>query len=529
MKVAAYCRVSTDHADQINSLESQKLYFNNYIKNNSNWEFVRIYADEGISGTQAKKRPAFLEMIKDANNKKIDLILSKEISRFARNTLDSLQYTRELKSLGVGVIFINDNINTLDPDAELRLTIMSSIAQEEVRKTSERVKWGQKRLMEQGVVFGNGVLGYNIIDRKLTINEEEAKIVKLIYHLFLNEGKGINSISRELHNKGFKSRYNTSWSPNGLLNILRNEKYVGDLLQKKYYTPNYLDHKKIINNDEEKVFLQNHHEAIIDRIMWNEVQEELRRRSPKQEHFSKYSNRHWFSGKIKCDECGSRYVLKTRKMQYGIYKVLVCNNAQTHGLPKTNSQGNVFGCNNGGINYKSLIACMQFVYEKLLINKNEILEQLKNEVVETIKSIDDANISDLERKKKAAESKKERVIDLYANNVLSLDELKQSKTKYSEEIQNYEAQIYNIKNAQSILNHKLDKIHEVFDTISSSNMSNEAVAEEVYKTSLEYVLMQSGRLTIKLKDVPFSMVLYYQTNGGKSKSFDTVISKYEIL
>ena len=151
-RVAAYCRVSTDKDDQVNSLESQKKYFREYIERNPFWELSEVYVDEGISGTNTKKRHAFNKLMADAQNKKFDLVVTKEISRFARNTLDSVYYTRELKKHGVGVVFLNDNINTLEPDAELRLTIMSGIAQEESRKTSDRVKWGQKRRMEQGVV-----------------------------------------------------------------------------------------------------------------------------------------------------------------------------------------------------------------------------------------------------------------------------------------------------------------------------------------------------------------------------------------
>ena len=170
-KVAAYCRVSTDNEDQANSFESQQRYFRQYIERNPDWELYEIFADEGISGTNTKKRKEFNRMIACAKNGDFDLIITKEISRFARNTLDSIYYTRELKKHGVGVIFMNDNINTLDGDAELRLAIMSSIAQEESRKTSERVKWGQKRQMEQGVVFGRSMLGYDVEGGKMTINE----------------------------------------------------------------------------------------------------------------------------------------------------------------------------------------------------------------------------------------------------------------------------------------------------------------------------------------------------------------------
>ena len=187
-KVAAYCRVSTDNEDQANSFESQQRYFKQYIERNPDWELYEVFADEGISGTNTKKRKEFNRMIACAKNGDFDLIITKEISRFARNTLDSIYYTRDLKKHGVGVIFMNDNINTLDGDAELRLAIMSSIAQEESRKTSERVKWGQKRQMEQGVVFGRSMLGYDDLP---AMDNDEYRRGKKTTHAVYGEAMGI--------------------------------------------------------------------------------------------------------------------------------------------------------------------------------------------------------------------------------------------------------------------------------------------------------------------------------------------------
>ena len=161
-RVAAYCRVSTEKEEQAQSFESQCDFFRCYIKQRKDWEFYKVFADEGISGTSTKKREQFNQMIAEARQGKFDLLITKEISRFARNTLDSIYYTRELRKVGVGVLFLNDGINTLEGDAELRLSIMASIAQEESRKTSERVKWGQKRRMEEGIVFGRSMLGYDV-------------------------------------------------------------------------------------------------------------------------------------------------------------------------------------------------------------------------------------------------------------------------------------------------------------------------------------------------------------------------------
>ena len=190
IKVASYCRVSTDKDDQANSFESQQRYFRAYIDRQPEWELYQIYADEGITGTSTKKRAAFNQMIADARMGKFERILTKEVSRFSRNILDTIAYTRELKALGVGVLFLNDGISTLEPDAELRLSIMGSIAQEESRKTSSRVKWGQTRRMEQGVVFGRSLLGYDVKDGRLTVNPEGAELVRLIFHKYGVEKKG---------------------------------------------------------------------------------------------------------------------------------------------------------------------------------------------------------------------------------------------------------------------------------------------------------------------------------------------------
>lgn len=279
--VAAYCRVSTDSDDQINSFESQKRFFCEYINRNPDWQLTEIYADRGTTGTSTKGRAAFNKMIADAKSGRFLLIVTKEVSRFARNTVDTLQYTRELKRIGVGVYFMNDNINTLDPDAELRLAIMASIAQEESRKTSERVKWGQKRRMEQGVVFGRNMLGYDVKDGRMYINAAGAEVVRRIFDKFVNEGKSTYKIARELGAEGYKTvTGNGVWSNTVVLKILRNEKYCGDLVQKKTFTPDYLTHEKKYNHGEEElVTLINHHEAIVSRELWDRAQEELAQRT----------------------------------------------------------------------------------------------------------------------------------------------------------------------------------------------------------------------------------------------------------
>lgn len=344
-RVAAYCRVSTDFSDQTNSLKSQKRYFGEFINKNPNYQLYEIFADEGISGTSTNRRKEFNRMISLAGLGKFDLIITKEISRFARNTLDSIYYTRMLKNYGVGVIFMNDNIDTLESDSELRLSIMASIAQEESRKTSERVKWGQKRRMEQGVVFGRSLLGYDVKNGKVYINEKGAKTVRLIFEKFVYEKKGASVIARELDNLKIKPMKSNFWQSSVVLKILKNEKYCGDLVQKKSFTPNFLSHEKKKNNGEEEfIIIKNHHQPIISRELFekaNEILENKRKNIEK----SKFSNRYLLSGKIKCGECLSNFVSRYKTAKNGnVYKSWRCYNRVKFGNIKSNETNQKIGC-----------------------------------------------------------------------------------------------------------------------------------------------------------------------------------------
>ncbi|MCL2409607.1 MAG: recombinase family protein [Oscillospiraceae bacterium] len=377
LHVGAYCRVSTDKNDQANSFESQQRYFREYIERQPNWELIEIFADEGKSGTSTKKRTAFNHMIDAAKRGKLDLIITKEISRFARNTLDSIYYTRELKRLGVGVIFLNDNINTLDPDAELRLTIMSSIAQEESRKISDRVKWGQRRRMEQGVVFGRDMLGYDINNGVMTLNADGAKIVRLIFHKFVTERKGCHTIARELREAGIQtSTHMKEWSNTVILRIIRNEKYCGDLVQKKTFTPDYLSHEKKYNRGEEEfVIIHDHHEPIISREIFDLANAMLDSRAMSPENKTKISNRYLFSGKIKCGICGATYVARYKKRADGsVYKSWRCLNAQRYGAPRIDPAGNHIGCSGQGFPENDALYIVKLLMKSLNINRKLIRE-----------------------------------------------------------------------------------------------------------------------------------------------------------
>lgn len=440
IRVAAYCRVSTDKDDQANSFESQKLYFEEYIKRNPDWELYEIYADEGFSGTNTKKRVGFNKMIADAHLGKFKLILTKEVSRFARNTVDTLQYTRELKALNIGVYFALDNIDTLAPDGELRLTIMASLAQEESRKTSERVKWGQKRQMEKGVVFGRDMLGYDVINGVLHINESGAEIVRLIFHKFVFEKKGCCTIARELRETGYKTiTGNATWSNTVILKILRNEKYCGDLTQKKTYTPDYLTHQKKYNHGEEEfVTIQNHHEPIIEREIWNMAQEELKKKAPSDEIKLKYSNRYPLSGKIFCASCGGHFVARTKKRKDGSrYKAWRCLSAVRFGKEKTDNFGNKIGCSIcTQIRDEDFMLAVQKVTEMLDINREAVIKGIFD-ILKIVLTTNNKNYIDkaaICKKIENLKNKSKKLLDLYLSEDLSKGEYRDKKTEYENEI-----------------------------------------------------------------------------------------------
>lgn len=306
-RVAAYARVSTEQDEQQNSYEAQIEYYDGYIKSKPEWEFIGIYADEGISGTGVKNRDGFNRMIEDAMNGKIDLILTKSISRFSRNTVDSLSVTRQLKGRGVEVYFEKENISSMDTQAELLFTIMSSIAQEESRSISENVRWGKQRSMEAGKVSlaWSNFLGYEKgPDGLPKIVKEEAMIVQEIYSLFLS-GYTLVEIAKEMMKKGYKTPSKKDhWSTSTVRRILTNEKYKGDARLQKTYTVDFLTKEVRVNRGERKQwYIKDSHEAIIDPAVYDLVQAELERRFTRGGKF--YDSP--FTKKVICGDCGAYY------------------------------------------------------------------------------------------------------------------------------------------------------------------------------------------------------------------------------
>ena len=319
-QVGAYCRVSSEKEMQLNSFDAQVKYYTEYINQHENWDLVQIYADEGITGTNTKRRTGLKDMLRDCRNKKLDLIICKSISRMGRNTADLLKIVRETRELGVDIFFENENIHTLGSGGEFLITVFASLAQDTSRQISENVVWGQDKAMRNGTIFGNGsIMGYDLVDKKLIINEEQAKTVRRVFDLFL-EGNGIRTIAKILEQEGHKTaKGKDKWNPVSIRAMLDNEKYCGHLLLGKSYTQDYLTHKRVKNRGEKVKYLfkpDNNSEPYIPPIISEEkfkaTQIELERRRKLadpdiENNRSRYSSRHALSGKIKCGRCGATF------------------------------------------------------------------------------------------------------------------------------------------------------------------------------------------------------------------------------
>lgn len=531
LRVAAYARISTDKDDQANSLESQKKYFADYIRTHEGWSLTAVYADEGTSGTQTKNRAGFHAMIDAAMRGEVDLILTKEVCRFARNTVDTLSYTRQLKDAGTGVIFTIDNIDTREPDGELRLTIMACLAQEESRKTSERVKWGQLRRMEQGVVFGRDLLGYTVRNGTLILNEQEAPIVRTIFHKYANEEKGTHVIARELTEEGIRPACISAWSNTVILRILRNEKYAGDLCQKKTITPNFLTHAKKYNHGEEAmVYLKDHHEPIIDRDLWNRTQAQLQQRSLSASQKSKYSSRYWCSGKIRCAKCGSRFVSRTKKRKNGtFYRAWRCQEAACHGAFHLTADGCAAGCNNASINERSLLFCVRHAIHLLLADplklKKEILADLKllknQPAAEETETNIQAEITKLENKKRKA-------VDLLLEGLITRKDLQAQLQWYEDEIASLRQTLLKTQKQQKTELSETDWMNRcaaAIDQILNLTENGEQLCHE----ALHKIEMHPDNITdIWLHGIPFGIRMKIKSSG-RLEDFHTQILESAFL
>lgn len=499
IKVASYCRVSTDRDDQANSFESQQRYFKEYIDRQPDWELYQVYADEGITGTSTKKRAAFNQMIADARLGKFQLILTKEVSRFSRNILDTITYTRELKALGVGVLFMNDGISTLEPDAELRLSIMGSIAQEESRKTSSRVKWGQTRRMEQGVVFGKSLLGYNVKDGCLTVDPDGAEIVRLIFYKYGVEKKGTTVIARELREEGCRTHTgNVKWSAGHIVKILKNEKYVGDLVQKKTITPDYLSHAKKYNHGEEElVIIRDHHEPIIDRELWDTVQRELKKRNRNGDLGAGHSNRYVFSGKIKCGECGASFVSRKKSRKDGsLYRRWSCYTATSEGLKRLDVQGNEVGCDIGKLLREELaLDILRQSLAALRMDQEGIIQNVTSLALEAIQMSEAGNsdrAEELEYEISQLNRKKADVLDAFFSRQITKDEMQLVNKRYDKELEALQKRL-EAAQARGSITYETEQLRDDVGRQVADIVNVRADSEVLYKNVLDHMVVHKDR------------------------------------
>ena len=548
LRAAAYCRVSTDKDEQLCSLASQKRYFADYINQQENWQLTEVYYDEGISGTQTDRRAGFHRMMAAAARGEMDLILTKEVSRFARNTVDALFYTRKLKESGVGVLFTLDHIDTRDSDGELRLTLMAGIAQEESRKLSERVKWGQKRCMERGVVFGRDLLGYAVQNGQLFIKEDEAAIVRAIFHKYTNEGKGTSVIARELLEEGKRPMQASRWSSAVLLRILKNEKYVGDLRQKKTFTSDYLTHSRKYNRgEEEMVYLENHHAAIIDRSLWNRTQQELEKRSLLYASSRHYSSRYWCSGKILCGQCGNVFVSRSKRLKHGSrYQSWRCCAAAAYGTRKQLPDSTWIGCDNASVNDKTLLFCVQYCLRHIFFTQ-ESRDALKAEILKEMEALPEfycpaTKTQTLQKQISHLQRKKQQSIDLMLEGIISKEDLKELLQQYEtkqlllQQEQDRQSNVFRMHApSPHIPENKIPDTNETHHALQPYVLSlDEMLKFETFHPCLYQEILKSvtvhdkHTLDICLACTPFLIRLHVST-CGKQEHFTVKIQDASIL
>lgn len=434
LRVTYYARVSTTRDEQTMSIENQESHFREMIRRNTNWQYVEGYADR-IRGENAENRVQFQRMIQDAYDGKFDLILTKEVSRFARNTIDSLTYTRDLLKHGVGVFFMTDNICTIEPDSELRLTIMSSIAQDEVRKLSERVKFGHRKAIENGHVIGNSLIfGYDKDHSKLVINEKEAEMVKLIYETYATGNYGLRDIEKLLWDKGYRSRAGKLIHHNTIGGIIQNPKYKGYYCGNKVKITDYRTKQQKFLPPEEWVMFKDETgdtvPAIVSEELWDKANEIFAERSMKVKATDRSAKKTSpLSGKIICG------VHNVPFWRTSYSKELHRDEPIYEWICREKKKGKASDCPTVAIYEKELYRILSDVFIDLAENIDSYIEQFISmyENEDSDKTADRA-IDDLQREIAALEAKKDKLLDLYTEDAITKTEFKSRNDKLSGEI-----------------------------------------------------------------------------------------------
>lgn len=494
-RVCAYARVSTEFENQLSSFSAQVEYYSDFIQQNPAWEFVGVYADEAISGTNMLKRDDFLEMLAACNSGKIDLILTKSISRFARNTIECIQTVRELKALGVAVYFEEERINTMAEAGELLLTILSSIAQSEAEDVSSNIRWAiNKRFQDGTFIISTPAYGYkNDEDGQLIIDEETAPIVKRIFHEYLN-GKGTYIIAKMLERDGIPTiQCAERWSDRAVLDILKNEIYAGNaLLQKKFTTEVIPFHRKRNHGEKAMYLIEDGHPSIINKEEAEAVLAimEYRRNKYKMNSREKYKNRYVFSGRIQCRKCGSNF---RRQILYGSQdKRAIRWNCRNHVLDSSK-------CSVKPVKETEIQSAFLNMWNKLLTNQEELLEPF-------LKILKGINLDQEQEQKIAASNnrirelvKQEHIMKQIAGNgyvdpAIFMEKSNEIKYKIAEEKRRR-----NFIREDTSWKEEIQRTEELIGILRQSDNLLENFEEELFNISVARIIIeQDGKITFLL-------------------------------
>jgi len=520
LRVCFYARVSTDKDEQLHSLKSQISFFNDYISKVPNWNFIGSYIDEGISGTSVNKREEFLKMTRDAKRHKFDLILTKEISRFSRSTLDSIKYTQELLANGVGVYFLNDNINTILPDSELRLTMMSSIAQDEVRRLSERVAFGMRRSIDNGIVLGcSNIYGYIKDKGKLVIDETQAEMVRIIFDRYANTTDGLSKVSRYLYNLGYKNKTGKRLDTTILTRIIENPKYKGYYCGHKTKVLDYRTKQKkklecsdwIIYKDNENV------PPIVSEELWNRANKKLKMR---QDSFTNravnkavFQNRYTYSGKIYCGEHNVTY----HRSSAGKRKnnpVWECQVYRKESLK---------GCSNPRVFELELDEIFKDLFNKLFKRRNNIFDEIINECRNYLEiNNDDNEIKTLESKLLILNNKKNKLLELVMEEYLSKIDYKKQVDIINVEINTYQNKINELQNNKKDKNYIENKINSIKESLNNCLIDNECYSD-VFNELIDRIYV------FKEIDKKIKLDIYIKTGESLYTTSDNLGKKFHSL
>ena len=489
LRVTFYARVSTEKDEQINSLENQIQYYTELIRSKPNWTYIEGYIDEGISGTSTKKRDSFNRMIRDAKAGRFDFIITKEISRFSRSTLDSIKYTQELLEHDVGVLFQNDNINTLDSDSEFRLVVMAGVAQDEVRKLSERLKFGFRQAIKNGHVLGSDKLwGYDKKDCVLTINEEEAQVVRRIFDLYANQQMGIRRISQTLYDEGFTSRKGNAFNVLTIRHILSNPKYKGWYCANKSQTVDYRSKRKIFLDESEWVMYPDPSiPAIVSEELWDRANALYKRRSQQMmshQSGAEFHNRYPYSGKIVCEEHGTsfhRQVLRSSKGEKEVWQCRVYRN-----------RGRV-ACSAPQLRTTELDQIMAQIFDQLTQNKQAIIDA----VVTVLQSVPDEHdyaqdIRHIEEDLSSIQAKKDRLLEMSIEGVISTAEFKQRNDGFNEQAKVLEERLAVLQSEAEKGQQTTAQLQEIRSALEEELTFQNSVNSALVTTILDKIIVKKG-------------------------------------